>query len=143
MFLNFLADEFPSRVNLVSSHVFEESLNSCNSLISQFSRYLNEILKYQADVENIKGKLAQRSDFPINEIFSYFDKSKSGKIGMEEFKRGTSLFDMKLSEQELSFLLRRFSRDGRNYLTSQEFYSMFLPKNKGNIQSRVKLVKND
>lgn len=95
-----------------------------------FFQMLRGLLQDEADIEETKVRLANRSDFNFYDAFRVFDKKEKGYINYYEFGKFLHTFGIYANENELALLFNRLDKDSDDMIEFSEFIHLLKPFSK-------------
>ena len=99
--------------------------------ISSLSNILYQIIDFETQLENIRIKLTSNPNFNLQSLFNLFDHYNNKYISFMDFADTLESFDIISKNSILLFSYYDINNNGR--LNQDNFYAMFLPVNKENI----------
>jgi Ca2+-binding EF-hand superfamily protein len=121
-------NELVSVMNSGSEKLKElNNLSSISRKEKRLIRVLKEQLDLEEEVESLKRKLINCSDFNLGNIFGIFATQDRKYINSKTLKEAFNYFDVFPNRNDIKLIFKRFDMDNDGLLSYFEFKSMLLP----------------
>jgi hypothetical protein len=86
------------------------------------------VISYETDIDEIKRQLSLKQDFNLHDAFRLFDRTGKGYASAKRIRKGLKKsFGVKISEEQVSSLINKFSRGELQGLKYSEFCDIVMP----------------
>jgi Ca2+-binding EF-hand superfamily protein len=121
-----LDSSWQPRSSLRSSLAYSSSLRAADQieLVSAFK----EQIDLARDLDSAKNDLALRSDFNLDDAFRMFDLEDKGYVSIAEFEETLESFHLPPLRDEVSLLVKHYSRIGDTRLLMSDFSTLLMPQ---------------
>jgi Ca2+-binding EF-hand superfamily protein len=96
----------------------------------QFIDYLNEAMKQECKIEQLKIELSLRSDFNWEKIFRVFELEGRGYLTKEDIILGLNKFGIYPKDLDISLLLNRYDLNKEGIISYPIFFELIVPISK-------------